>query len=119
MRARFALLCLCVPGLTAYANAAVMTGTELYSACTQQGKDTSSPFCNAYIHGFLDGMTMGYAAHGTVAKYCLPADGIELTQGRLIIEKYLRDHPDKLNQNAAVLAGFAMMDAFPCNPLPN
>jgi hypothetical protein len=29
MRASFALFCLCVPSLTAYANAAVMTGTEL------------------------------------------------------------------------------------------
>jgi hypothetical protein len=120
MRTTIALLFLCLPGLAIYADAAeAMTGTELYTVCSQRGKDTSSSLCGAYIHGFLDGMTMGYVAHDSVEKYCPPEDGIAITQGRLIIEKYLRDHPDKLNQDASLLAAFAMMDAFPCSRISN
>jgi len=40
--------------------------------------------------------------------------GIPVAHGRLILENYLRDHPEVLNEDGGYLFGFAMIDAFRC-----
>jgi hypothetical protein len=41
-------------------------------------------------------------------------DGLSVDQGRLIIEKYLKEHPESLHEEAGLVAGPALLDAFPC-----
>ena len=99
---------------TAYAHpSAATTGKELYAACTANGGGTSLD-CAAYVQGFVDGMIMGYTAHGTVRGYCPPVGGVTVARGRAIIEGWLRDHPERLGGNAGILAGLALAEAYPC-----
>ena len=92
--------------------AAATTGKELYAACKADGARKVE--CDAYIRGFVDGMIMGYTAHGTVRGYCPPVTGIPPARGRAIVETWLRDHPERLGGDAGILAGLALAEAFPC-----
>jgi hypothetical protein len=93
--------------------AAATTGKELYAACTAKGGGKNLD-CAAYIHGFVDGMIMGYTAHGTVRGYCPPVSGIAPARGRAIVETWLREHPERLGGDAGILAGLALAEAYPC-----
>src|SRR4051812_24617196 len=85
----------------ACSEANAFTGTELYRSC-QSPTDLS---CTAYVRGFVDGMVIGKVVGLTkLPMFCPPNDGILLEQGRLIVEKFLRDHPEKLHEQASFLA---------------
>jgi hypothetical protein len=58
-------------------------------------------------------MVMGNAA-GKLGKCCPPNGGVSVDQGRLIIEKYMRNNPETLHEQAGVVAGLALVQAFPC-----
>lgn len=97
--------------------AAATSGKELYESClARSAKSARGVDCAAYIHGFIDGMIMGYTAHGTARGYCPPVTGVSVAHGRAIIEKWLRDHPERLNTDAGILAGLALSEAYPCTP---
>jgi hypothetical protein len=98
-------------------HAGATTGKELYESCVAKSAQSARGVdCAAYIHGFVDGMIMGYTAHGTNRGYCPPVAGISVAHGRAISEKWLRDHPERLNTDAGILAGLALSEAFPCRP---
>jgi Rap1a immunity proteins len=44
---------------------------------------------------------------------CMP-EGFTATQARPIIEKYIADHPEMLDQSATTVARTALEQAFPC-----
>jgi len=97
------------------ANAHALTGVDLYQACKSASHSSMDLVCIAYVHGFLDGFQLGrFVGTGPQSKYCPPKDGVSVDQGRLIIEKYLREHPQDLHTQAGLMAASAMMDAFPC-----
>lgn len=52
-------------------------------------------------------------------KNCLPETGLENGQVILITNKYLREHPEDLNQNETALTIFALMEAYPCHKKGN
>jgi Rap1a immunity proteins len=66
-----------------------------------------------YIRGFVDGIAIGTAA-AEVGALCAPDKGISPTQARLIFEKYVRDHPDRLSGEAGLVMGEALISTFPC-----
>jgi len=71
--------------------------------------------CPAYIRGFLDGMLIGrYLGKEAPTKYCPPKEGVALEQGRLVIERYFKSHPDKLQSDAGFLAATALIETYPC-----
>jgi hypothetical protein len=115
------LLCLaCLLGTTLGVHeTAATTGKELYQSCLAGDKSAETEFCSAYVHGFIDGMIMGYTAHGTVRGYCPPVSGVSAAQGRAIIETWLHDHPERLDTDAGILAGLALSEAFPCKSEPH
>ncbi|HVA12647.1 MAG TPA: Rap1a/Tai family immunity protein, partial [Stellaceae bacterium] len=89
-------------------------GVQLYNFCLKNdSQNVGNLTCTSYIRGFIDGMIMGTVADG---KFCLPESGVSEEQGRLIAEKYMKDHPEKLNLEAGYVVGFAMIAAFPCAP---
>jgi Rap1a immunity proteins len=97
-----------------------LTGTQLYQECLDKSKGFQDLACLSYVRGFVDGMFMGGAVAAQFAgQYCPPKDGIDAIQARLIIEKYLRDHPENLHIEVGLLAGTALMAAFPCPPKSN
>jgi hypothetical protein len=105
-------------------HAAPFTGMQLYHWCSSAKGSEGDLACMAYAIGFFDGMfdfivpTDVKTASGAplIADVCPPNEGIGVSYGqvRLIIEKYLRDHPEELNQAASGLALSAMKGAFPC-----
>jgi hypothetical protein len=107
-----ALILLAVGWSLAGSQANAFTGTDLYNLCSEKRIEG---YCLSYVRGFMDGMTLGRAAgQRGPGIYCPPNEGMSVDQTRLIVEKYLRDHPEKLHQDAALLAAEAIIRAFPC-----
>jgi hypothetical protein len=97
------------------ARANALTGLELSNFCAQPTNTAAMISRDAYIRGLLDGIYLAdkMAAHGN--RYCPPGDdNIDAEQGKLIVQKYLRDHPEELHREAGVLAALAIYIAFPC-----
>ena len=94
-----------------------LTGADLYKFCSYPRDSPEDLVCNTYIRGFDDGMLISSVAFTPKAKkrFCAPSKVIDLTQVRLIIDKFLREHPQILHFEAGVLGGLAISQAFPCN----
>jgi hypothetical protein len=105
--------------LMAPTTARALSGVQLYQFCIESSKSSTAGIsCEAYMRGFVDGMMMGSFAD-ELHHFCPPKGGVSVDQARLIVEKYLRDHPERLNREAGVLAGIALAAAFPCGPNQN
>lgn len=92
-----------------------LDGTRLYQICEHHNDDApESIVCSYYIKGLIEGMLFGSITARETVGYCPPKEGLSTEQGRLIIEKYMRDNPRLLNEQASVIAGAAMLLAFPC-----
>jgi Rap1a immunity proteins len=90
-------------------------GTQLYETCRAKKYGPGDIACTGYVRGFIDAMLIGtLSATMPGPKYCPPKEGLDATQARLIIEKYLRNNPEKLHQHAGFVAAEALFKAFPC-----
>ena len=100
----------------AEANNPELTAQNLHDMCTDNSQDAQR-LCGWWIYGFARGMEysqiLAYAKH-LRAVTCLPAN-LTGEQAHLSIEKYMRDHPEKLNLHAVTIAGLALTLAFPCS----
>ena len=95
------------------------TGTELLLRC--EGREgINAPLetllCTSYLLGYIDAykiitrVTLRAKQH----TICLPDDGLQGEQARLIVTKWLRDNPDELHESERVLIWLALRQAFPC-----
>lgn len=109
-----------------YIFAQQVTGMELLRGCTSiikqtEGKELSpdesldSLFWLGYLAGFNDSTTINYAITKDSPVYCTPKDGVQTEQLSLIVHKYLKNHPEVLNESARSCVLAALMEAFPCN----
>jgi len=92
-----------------------LTAQNLYDICTNNSQDVQRG-CGLWIHGFARGMQYSqiFAYHEHLrAVTCLPAS-LTGGQARVIIEKYMQDHPEELHFQAVAVAGGALVRAFPC-----
>jgi hypothetical protein len=97
-----------------FGQGADLTGTELDKLCREHGSGSDHDlWCYIYVHGFLDGFNIGAALPKLGLSYC-PPKNLTIDQGRLIVEKYLRDHPTELNLEAGIIAARAFLAAYPC-----
>lgn len=96
--------------------ASAFSGAELLQACAEKADTAGDLTCNAYLRGFIQGMTVGIALKEQAKMaYCPPQkEAIQIAQGRLIAEKYFRSNPEKLHIDASLLLGLAFVEAFPC-----
>jgi hypothetical protein len=89
-----------------------LKGTDLYTACTGTPRDQVE--CRMWIFGFFNGLGLAQAARKEgLPLACFPDDLTNL-QASLIVEKYMRDHPEALHLSANTIAAFALSQAFPC-----
>ena len=108
----FASMAVC-PWLAA-PDASALSGGDLYKFCLASSKASEQETaCLSYIRGFVDGMLMGVASEKYSA-YCPPNSGVPMQQALLIVERYLREHPEKLHEEAGFVVGGALIEAFPC-----
>ena len=106
---------ICFLSVSGSTDAGALTGTELYRACHQKALSAGGISCIAYVRGFVDGITLGHGLDRTSPTvYCPSATGLDADQARLIIQKYLRDHPESLHLEAGNLAANALTEAFSC-----
>jgi Ssp1 endopeptidase immunity protein Rap1a len=80
-----------------------LNGMELLKACDENTKGIDEGYCYGVIRGVA----------ATTLSIC--NDGISLGQEKLVVEKFLKDNPDKLNQDDVVLIKGALEKAFPCS----
>lgn len=85
-------------------------GNTLYATCT--GSDLDQVACRNYVMGAIDMMTF-YEGIAKPRVICLPI-GFTAEQGKDIVLKYLRDHPEKRHYAAGSLIVGALMADFVC-----
>jgi hypothetical protein len=102
-----------------------MSGNDLLPDCSvavsfaDNGKNlpleqmVSMGRCMYYISGFLDGHSLASAVGSGSPSLCFPKGG-SLGQMVRVVTKWMRDHPEKLNESAAMCVYRALVDAFPC-----
>ena len=69
------------------------------------------------VDGMLD-MHAAYTSQSLLPNhfFCLPQDGIRVSQGMRIVVHYLETHPERLHLHQRVLFIEAFRHAFPCTP---
>jgi general secretion pathway protein G len=65
-----------------------------------------------YCHSYVTGLVNGIIASGS-GLICLPG-GVNDTQLVMVVQTYMRNHPEELNQSATAAIGQAVTSAFPC-----
>jgi Rap1a immunity proteins len=103
------------PAKACAANSPEITGQNLYDMCTDKSRDVRR-LCETWIYGFARGMAYSQILAGIQHVAPTTCVSYELTgeQARLVIEKFMRDHPEDLHHQAAAIAGIALALAFPC-----
>ena len=69
--------------------------------------------CVGYVSGVSDAHSELAAMYPSIERFCAP-EAATNGQFQLIVEKWLKKHPEKLHSNAAGLVLVALGDAFPC-----
>ena len=70
-----------------------------------------------YIQGLLDSYAVFSARDSSLKIYCMPEQGVSSAQARILIVKWLKEHPERLHEQARLLVFHALAEAFPCpNP---
>jgi hypothetical protein len=103
-----AILALLVLGLGAVSSAQDgLTGIQLYQFC--QAKD---PKCELFLGVIVPGLNK-YQSDRNLKTFCLPTP-FTMLQARLVIDKYMREHPEQLHVPADWVVALALATAFPC-----
>jgi general secretion pathway protein G len=90
--------------------ASAQTAMDFYSRC---GNGMTAGVLNrGYCHSYVTGLVNGLVAGGS-GLVCLPA-GVTDTQLVMVVQNYMRSHPERLNQSATAVIGQAVTGAFPC-----
>jgi hypothetical protein len=88
---------------------------HLEGICQRHDPDSMEHIiCVSYVRGLIEGMLFGSVSASATVGYCPPENGISPEEGRRIIEKYMHDNPKHLHEKASVIAGTALLSAFPC-----
>ncbi|HHP7234539.1 MAG TPA: Rap1a/Tai family immunity protein [Desulfobacterales bacterium] len=111
------ILCLLV-SMTA-ANAESLRGRTLLKMLSDASDSgLQANLDRARAMGYLQGMQESYLIISMLdpgAKiYCLPEQGLPSAHLRHVVVRWLRDHPDRLEEPAAVLVFHALADEYPC-----
>ena len=91
-----------------------ITGSKLLNMCEEN--KTTETICTFYIMGVSDGYTTGVSItkdHNDIKGICTPK-GVTGTQKRMVVEKYLRAHPEELHHDAILLIVLALTDQWLC-----
>jgi hypothetical protein len=100
--------------LLAPGTAGAITSAELNAVCAGRTGDSAADLsCISYVRGLVDGLLMASGPTPVGQGYCPPPD-LTLPQAITLIVKQFRDHPEQLGQEAGLVAGRALIAAYPC-----
>lgn len=92
-------------------------GTDLYSLCNTPSDPSLELACISYVRGVMDGLVVANEAGKRGIMFC-PPQGYTIEQGRVVIQKFMRDHPEELAESAGAVATTALYVAFRCAQTP-
>ena len=86
-----------------------LTGTQLNSFCANPIGSAENQVCQAYIRGVAEGLVLGdiYKTKLMLCVNRLNVDDPIVT--RLTVEKYMRENPDELRRDAALVVILALI----------
>ena len=87
-------------------------GTVLLDVCEKED-NINILVCSHYLMGLYDGAALPRQIYKLDAQFCKPL-AVSGNQMRLIFLKYVREHPERLHERAALLLFSALADAYPC-----
>lgn len=92
-----------------------MLGGALEDMC-RVGRGPSSASCSAYLRGSFEGLMIGQAsmADGDSMSFCLPDEGVTLSQVREAFLSLMLSEPDRREEYAGVSLLDSLQDAYPC-----
>jgi hypothetical protein len=110
-----AALCL----IHGFASAETLRGDQLLMMLTDESSSGMQANVNRYrAMGYIQGLLDSYAVFSTrdpsLDVYCMPEQGVSSAQARILIVKWLREHPERLHEQARLLVFHALAEAFPC-----
>ncbi len=100
-----------------------ISGNKLLELCDAPFGSNHQAWCDGYIIGVDDALTITHAVSGADSGetdpsahryYCL-REGVTLGQTSLAVLNYLKAHPEKLDMIASELVIAALAEAFPCS----
>jgi hypothetical protein len=84
---------------------------QLFNMCNSKN-ETEKTLYKMWIGGFGIGVMFSHTNQHKL-EVCLP-DNFSGEEATLIVEKFMRDHPQSLHNDASVLTFLALWTAFPC-----
>lgn len=106
------IILLCISANSMAECGPMTTGHNLLSCI-----ESSDPELYGYGLGFITGVTFAYRAmyDGVLkpGKICIPK-GVRIKEVKLVVQDYLSNHPNKLNDPPWILVSEAVKEAFQC-----
>ena len=96
------------------------TGNDLLIICGDGKKDYYSGYCAGYFVGVLHSITaiikmLQHESRSDLADLCNKApNAVNHNQLKMVVIKYLKDHPEQLHLPQWTLVVLAVREAFPC-----
>lgn len=97
------------------ARAEEMSGKQLIALCSTRDA-APNIVCNAYIAGFLEGLSSGLTSTMEITKgaICLPGKPLPVQEGRNMAAEFLQRHPEAASYSAREVMTLVMWNAYPC-----
>ena len=95
------------------------TGAAMLTSCGDTAPGLDQIGCLSFLQGFITGFTAGVDLEAGATKqkplrlFCLP-EGNSLGQNMLVVMKWLKDHPERLHEDARIAIVLALENAFSC-----
>lgn len=90
-----------------------VSGSELLEYCSGPESGFRDGVCGGYVTGVHDLHSDVVEAKVAKPLFCMPL-GVKNGQLRLVVKKWLQEHPEKLHLPASGLVVGAFREAFPC-----
>ncbi|MCG8379573.1 MAG: hypothetical protein MI865_08890 [Proteobacteria bacterium] len=119
-RILFVLLCLhtgfAMAGETAEAEEEFLSGRELLHGC-EEGAAPGAPnqYCMQYVFGFVQTVVALQAADPSQPElFCIAPTKIRLEEVTDNVTRWLRNQPERLDEDAYLLVGQSLATDYPC-----
>jgi hypothetical protein len=103
----------------ASAPAGSLKGAELLAMLAQKpSNDVQSivekSHAMGYLTGLLEALVMMNDINPEIQSFCLPSSGISAGEAKGMIVNWLKEHPQRQDEQARLLVLYFLQDVFPC-----
>jgi Rap1a immunity proteins len=111
---RLVRLCLFLMAATASPALSESRDAYLFRQCTSTAARAANPACTNYTYGILAEVPFNRSDAALKRHTCFPKT-MNPMQAQAIVENYIRNHPERVGANAAIVRAEAFNSAFSCN----